>query len=72
MWILRETSYELDEIPAPFGWFHLVFLFLTMIVLAISLIKIKKLQLFTKETKICSNKVVEEYKSGKINTYLFE
>ena len=43
MWILRETSYELDEIPAPFGWFHLVFLFLTLLVLVISLIKIKKL-----------------------------
>ena len=45
MWFLRNTSYKLDEIPAPFGWFHLVFLFLTILVLSISLIKIKKLDM---------------------------
>lgn len=45
MWFLRNTSYKLDEIPAPFGWFHLAFLFLTILVLSISLIKIKKLDM---------------------------
>ena len=45
MWFLRNTSYKLDEIPAPFGWFHLVFLFLTILVLSILLIKIKKLDM---------------------------
>ena len=43
MWILRKTSYELDEIPSPFGWFHLSFLFMLIIVLVIALIKIKKI-----------------------------
>lgn len=43
MWFLRKTSYELDEIPSPFGWFHLVFLCLLVIILTISLIKIKKI-----------------------------
>lgn len=45
MWFLRNTSYKLDEIPAPFGWFHLAFLFLTILVLSISLIKIKKIDM---------------------------
>ena len=45
MWFLRNTSYKLDEIPAPFGWFYLAFLFLTILVLSISLIKIKKLDM---------------------------
>ena len=57
MWILRETSYELDEIPAPFGWFHLVFLFLTLLVLVISLIKIKKLEENPNVLQVLDNKI---------------
>ena len=48
MWFLRKTSYELDEIPSPFGWFHLVFLCLLVIILTISSLKedynLKKIQ----------------------------